>query len=231
MSEAKVVAILGAGPGLGVAIARRFAREGYAIALMARSEEKLQAIQTEIEGSGGVAHSFPVDATHPDSVAEGFAQVQSQLGAVSVLVYNAGVFPMAGILELTPEKFSQSWQINCFGAFLAAQQVLPSMLEQEKGTILFTGATGSLRGSAGLAGLSVGKFGLRALAQSLAREFAPRGIHVAHIIIDGRIGPPEQAEQTQLSPDAIAQTYWQLHQQDASAWTLELDLRPASEKF
>lgn len=173
MSEAKVVAILGAGPGLGVAIARRFAREGYAIALMARSEEKLQAIQTEIEGSGGVAHSFPVDATHPDSVAEGFAQVQSQLGAVSVLVYNAGVFPMAGILELTPEKFSQSWQINCFGAFLAAQQVLSSMLEQEKGTILFTGATGSLRGSAGLAGLSVGKFGLRALAQSLAREFAP----------------------------------------------------------
>jgi NAD(P)-dependent dehydrogenase (short-subunit alcohol dehydrogenase family) len=145
---------------------------------------------------------------------------------------------MAGILELTPEQFESSWKVNCFGAFLAVQQVLPAMVERSRGTILLTGATAAVRGSAKFAALAVGKFGLRALAQSLAREFGSQGIHVAHIIIDGMINTPrvramasEREEHTLVSPEAIAQTYWQLYQQDATAWTLELDLRPAVEKF
>lgn len=238
MSQSKVAVVMGVGPGLGAAIAHRFAREGFAVGLMARTSDQLAQIQLEIEKSGGSALSTTADVTDPASVEAAFEQVRSQLGAPEVFVYNAGVFQMAGILELTPERFEYCWKVNCFGAFVGVQQVLPAMVEQGRGTILLTGATGSLKGSARFAALAVGKFGLRALAQSLAREFASQGIHVAHIIIDGMINTPrvqamasEREEHTLLSPEAIAQTYWQLHTQDATAWTLELDLRPAVEKF
>lgn len=227
-STEKVAAVVGVGPGLGAAIARRFAREGFALALMARGTEDLKPVREEIEASSGRAISVSVDATVPDEVTEAFSRVRDTLGEVSVLIYNAGVFPVAGILELTPERFLQSWQINCYGAFLAARQVLPKMISRGQGTILLTGATGSMRGSARFAGLAVGKFGLRALAQSLAREFSPQGIHVGHVIIDGQIG---RDSTNRLSPEAIADSYWYLHQQDPTAWTLELDLRPAVEKF
>lgn len=238
MSQSKVAVVLGVGPGLGAAVAHRFAREGFAVGLMARSIEQLTQVQSEIEQSGGKALCVSVDATDPASVKDAFEQVRSQLGSPEVFVYNAGAFKMAGILELTAEQFEQNWKVNCFGAFLAVQQVLPAMVEQNRGTILLTGATAAVRGSAKFAALAVGKFGLRALAQSLAREFASQGIHVAHIIIDGMINTPrvramasERQEHTLVSPEAIAQTYWQLYQQDATAWTLELDLRPAVEKF
>ena len=238
MSQSKVAVVLGVGPGLGAAVAHRFAREGFVVGLMARSSEQLTQIQSEIEQSGGKALSVTVDATDPASVKAAFEQVRSQLGSPEVFVYNAGAFKMAGILELTPEQFESSWKVNCFGAFLAVQQVLPAMVERGRGTILLTGATAAVRGSAKFAALAVGKFGLRALAQSLAREFGSQGIHVAHIIIDGMINTPrvramasEREEHSLLSPEAIAQTYWQLYQQDATAWTLELDLRPAVEKF
>lgn len=238
MSQSKVAVVLGVGPGLGAAVAHRFAREGFVVGLMARSSQQLTQIQSEIEQSGGKALSVTVDATDPASVKAAFEQVRSQLGSPEVFVYNAGAFKMAGILELTPEQFESSWKVNCFGAFLAVQQVLPAMLERGGGTILLTGATAAVRGSAKFAALAVGKFGLRALAQSLAREFGSQGIHVAHIIIDGMINTPrvramasEREEHTLVSPEAIAQTYWQLYQQDATAWTLELDLRPAVEKF
>jgi NAD(P)-dependent dehydrogenase (short-subunit alcohol dehydrogenase family) len=147
-----------------------------------------------------------------------------------VCIYNAGAYTLGGILELTPEQLESSWRIGCLGGLLMAQQVLPAMLERGRGTLLFTGATASLRGSARFAGLAVGKFGLRALAQSMAREFGPRGIHVAHVIIDGMIGTGSGSP-ARLSPDAIAETYWQLHRQDPTAWTQEMDLRPAPEKF
>ena len=167
-----------------------------------------------------------------------FEQVKTQLNPPDVLVYNAGLFQVGGILELTPEQFENAWKVNCFGAFLGAQQVLPAMLERGRGTILFTGATAALKGSARFAGLAVGKFGLRALAQSLAREFGLQGIHVAHIVIDGMINTqrvrsmlPDREDHTLVEPESIAQLYWQLHLQDKSAWTLELDLRPAVEKF
>jgi len=238
MSQSKVAVVLGVGPGLGAAVAHRFAREGFAVGLMARNLQQLTQIQSEIEESGGKALSVSVDATDPASVTAAFEQVSSQLGSPEVFVYNAGAFRMAGILDLTPEQFESSWKVNCFGAFLAVQQVLPAMVEQGRGTILLTGATAAVRGSAKFAALAVGKFGLRALAQSLAREFGSQGIHVAHIIIDGMINTQrvramasEREENTLLAPEAIAQTYWQLYQQDATAWTLELDLRPAVEKF
>ncbi|NEO99676.1 MAG: SDR family NAD(P)-dependent oxidoreductase [Symploca sp. SIO2E9] len=238
MSEAKVAVVLGVGPGLGGAIVRRFARENFAVAMMARSEDMLKPIQKEVEQFGGVALPVSADATNLNSVIDAFAQVKEKLGTPEVFIYNAGAFLMGGILELTPEQFENSWKINCLGAFLGVQQVLPAMVEHGSGTILLTGATASLRGGARFAALAVGKFGLRALAQSLAREFWPQGIHVAHIIIDGLINTPrvqamapEREVHTLLSTEAIAQTYWQLYLQEPTAWTLELDLRPALEKF
>lgn len=238
MSQLKVAVVMGAGLGLGAATAHRFAREGFAVALMARSEDKLAQIQSDIEKSGGRALSVTVDVTDPASVTAAFEQVKSKLDAPSVFIYNAGIFQVNGILDITPEKFEYAWKVNCFGAFLGAQQVLPTMVERNQGTIIFTGATAALKGSARFAALAVGKFGLRALAQSLAREFGLQGIHVAHVIIDGIINTQrvqemlsERQEQTMLSPEAIAQTYWQLYQQDTTAWTLEMDLRPAVEKF
>jgi NAD(P)-dependent dehydrogenase (short-subunit alcohol dehydrogenase family) len=234
----KVAAILGVGPGLGAAVARRFAREDFAVALMARNEGGLSGIRQEIEEDGRAALSISADATDPPSVEAAFGRVREGLGDPEVFVYNAGAFQMGGILEIPPDRFDECFRANCAGAFYAARQVLPAMVEAGRGTILLTGATASLRGSARFSALAVGKFGLRALAQSMAREFGPQGIHVAHVVIDGQINTPrvrerfpDREEHTLLSPDAIAETYWQLHIQDRTAWTLELDLRPAVESF
>jgi NAD(P)-dependent dehydrogenase (short-subunit alcohol dehydrogenase family) len=234
----KVAAVLGVGPGLGATVARRFAREGFAVGLMARGEESLAAAREEVEALGGTALAVTTDATDAVSVASSFDRVREELGEPEVFVYNAGAFQMGGILELSPEQFDDCFRANCSGAFYGAQQVLPAMVERERGTIILTGATAALRGSARFAALATGKFGLRALAQSMAREFGPQGIHVAHVIIDGQINTPrlreaqpDREESTTLSPESIAETYWQLHAQGPSAWTLELDLRPAPESF
>jgi NAD(P)-dependent dehydrogenase (short-subunit alcohol dehydrogenase family) len=233
-----VAAVLGVGPGLGATVARRFAREGFAVGLMARGEVSLGAAQEEVEGSGGTALAVAADAADAASVASAFGRVREELGEPEVFVYNAGAFQMGGILELSPEQFDDCFRANCSGAFYGAQQVLPAMAERGRGTVILTGATAALRGSARFAALATGKFGLRALAQSMAREFGPQGIHVAHVIIDGQINTPrlredqpDREESTTLSPEAIAETYWQLHAQDPTAWTLELDLRPALESF
>ncbi len=234
----KVAAVLGVGPGLGAAVARRFAREGFAVGLMARGEESLAAAREEVESSGGTAVAVTADATGATSVASAFNRVREELGTPEVFVYNAGAFQMGGILELSPEQFDDCFRANCSGAFYGAQQVLPAMVERGRGTIILTGATAALRGSARFAALATGKFGLRALAQSMAREFGPQGIHIAHVIIDGQINTPrlredqpDREEITTLSPESIAETYWQLHAQHPTAWTLELDLRPALESF
>jgi NADP-dependent 3-hydroxy acid dehydrogenase YdfG len=233
-----VAVVLGVGPGLGAAVAYQFARQGYAVALMARNLDHLTPIEQEIKQFGETAISVTVDATNIIQVSEAFEQVKTELGTPEVLIYNAGMLQIGGVLELTAEQFEQSWKVNCFGAFLAAQQVLPAMVEQAKGTIIFTGATAATRGSARFSALAVGKFGLRALAQSLAREFGSQGVHVAHAMIDGLIDTPSVRERfpqhqpdTLILPDAIAKIYWQLHQQPATAWTLELDIRPSVEKF
>ena len=231
----RVAAVLGVGPGLGASVARRFAREGFAVALMARSEESVEGARAGIEKMGGTALPVTADATDPASVKRGFEGVRDELGDPEIFVYNAGAFQMGGILEISPEKFDECFRANCAGAFYAAQQVLPAMVERQRGTVVLTGATAALRGSARFSALAVGKFGLRALAQSMAREFGPRGVHV---IIDGQIDTPrmremspDREEHTMLSPDAIAETYWQLHSQDQTAWTLEFDLRPSVERF
>ncbi len=237
--DRKVATVLGVGPGLGAAIAGRFAREGYAVGLMARSDGSMSEAREEIVGAGGEALAVTADATDAASVARAFDEVRGSLGDPEVFVYNAGAFRLGGILELTPEDFDRCWKANCAGAFYAAQSVLPAMLERGRGTVILTGATAALRGSARFSALAVGKFGLRALAQSMAREFGPQGIHVAHVVIDGQINTQrvremsggDREEHTMLSPDAIAETYWRLHTQDPTAWTLELDLRPAVESF
>ncbi len=229
MDTPKVAAVIGVGPGLGASLARRFAREGYAVGLFARSESSLRPVQQEIEKAGGRAGLYPADATDAASLGAAFTRLRAELGAPEVCIYNASTFTMAGLLELTPERFESAWKVGCLGGFLLAREAVPAMLERGRGTLLFTGATASLRSGARFAGFAVGKFGLRALAQSLARELGPKGIHVAHVVIDGVIGKSRDA--TTLDPDAIAETYWQLHLQDPSTWTQELDLRPATEKF
>ena len=237
MSE-RIAAVLGVGPGLGAAISRRFAREGFSVALLARSEESTAPVLEEIESSGGEALAVEANATDAASVAGAFEHVRGSLGDPEVFVYNAGAFRMGGILDVSPEDFDRCLRANCAGAFYAAREVLPAMVERGRGTVILTGATASLRGSANFSALATGKFALRALAQSMAREFGPQGIHVAHAVIDGQINTPRvrdmspgRDESTMLSPDAIAESYWQLHRQDPTAWTLELDLRPAVERF
>ena len=205
---------------------------------MARREESVAPVGEEIEDRGGKTMTVSADATDPDSVAAAFGRVREELGAPEVFVYNAGAFQMGGILDLSPQQFDDCFKANCAGAFYAAQQVLPAMVEDGHGTILLTGASAALRGKASFSALAVGKFGLRALAQSMARELGPQGVHVAHVIVDGQINTPrlremmpDREDHTMLSPEAIAETYWQLHSQDRTAWTLELDLRPSVESF
>jgi len=226
----KNAVVIGAGPGLGASVVRRFAREGFTVAAVARNAQTLAGL-TE-------AKHYHADTTDAASVAQAAAAIRKEMGAIDVLVYNAGAFQMGGILDISPEAFDLCWKANCAGAFYGAQRVLPDMIANKRGTILLTGATASLRGSARFSCLAVGKFGLRALAQSLAREYQPQGIHVAHIVVDGQIDTPRvrgmspnRDPSTYLAPDAIADTYWHLHAQHPSSWTLELDVRPAAEKF
>jgi NAD(P)-dependent dehydrogenase (short-subunit alcohol dehydrogenase family) len=234
----RVAAVLGVGPGLGAAVARRFAGEGYAVAMMSRQEESLAEIRQDIEHDGATALPISADATDADSVAAAFRTVRAELGDPEVLVYNAGAFQVGGVLEISPDQFDECFRANCAGAFYAAREVLPAMVEAGRGTILLTGASAALRGKAKFSALAVGKFGLRALSQSIAREFGPQGVHVSHVIIDGQINTPsmremfpDREEHTLLSSNAIAETYWQLHTQHRTAWTLELDLRPSVERF
>ncbi len=232
-----VAVVVGVGPGLGESIVRRFARENFSVAMLARSEEKLDRLEREAM-DGLSLTGFACDATEADEVDQTLASIRDQLGAPSVLIYNAGAYQPGEVREIDPERFRECWEANCYGGYLTARAVLPDMLEQGEGTILFTGATASLRGSAGFSALAVGKFGLRALSQSLAREHGPDGIHVAHVIVDGQILTPDARERfpdredrTFLDPDEIAHTYWTLHTQHHSAWTQELDLRPHVESF
>jgi len=230
--------VLGVGPGLGASVALRFARGGFDVALMARDAARLAPFADAVVKEGRRAVAISVDAEEPASVASGFDRAAAELGPADVFVYNAGAFQMGGVLDVTPEDFERCFRANCMGAFLGAQKVVPAMVANGRGTILFTGATASTRGSARFACLAVGKFGLRALAQSLARELQPQGIHVAHVIVDGQIDTPRlraaapgRPTSTMLAPDAIAEAYWQLHVQDPTCWSLELDVRPATEKF
>lgn len=238
MSTWPTALIVGAGPGLGLSLARRFGREGYAVAMVARRQPVLAELAAQLESLGPRLKTYAADATDPAAVGEICAATLRDLGEPSVLIYNAGSYLPGGIADITPEQFEAAWKTGCMGAFLFARALLPAMADAGRGTVLLTGATAALRGSKGFATLAVPKFGLRALAQSMAREYGPQGVHVAHVVIDGQIDTPRLRERdpdrpahTLLAPDAIAETYWQLHCQDATAWTQELDLRPAVEQF
>jgi NAD(P)-dependent dehydrogenase (short-subunit alcohol dehydrogenase family) len=238
MAETRVAVVVGAGPGLGAAIARRFAREGFATALVARRLETVKPTEAAIVNGGGRALSLAADATDEAAVTAAFARIRESLGAPSVLVHNAGSFHMGAVLDTSARDLVACFESNCLGAFLSARAALPDMVSAGRGTVLFTGATASLRGAANFSAFAAAKFGLRAIAQSMARELGPKGIHVAHVIVDGVIDTPEirrflpdREAHTLLQPDAIADTYWNLHAQDRTAWTFEVDLRPAVETF
>ncbi|CAF3192839.1 unnamed protein product [Rotaria socialis] len=238
-SKKAVAVIIGVGPGLGASLAKRFAAGGYSIGLIARKESSLQPVQSELEQSGHTAMSVTADAGDAASIKNAIDTIRKKFdNDPEVLLYNASGFFYGGILDLKPEVLQAALNTTVIGALAASQEVLPGMIKNGKGTILFTGATASLRGSANFAGFAISKFGLRALGQSMARELGPQGIHVAHIVIDGGIHSPNQAESQPdkdidsfLNSDAIAETYWQLHIQPRSTWTQELDLRPSVEQF
>ncbi len=237
-----VAVIVGAGDALGGAIARRFARGGYTVCVTRRSVDKLQPLVERIRAEGGEAHGFASDARQEDEVAALFDEIESRIGAIDVTVFNVGANAPAGILEETARKYFKLWEMGCFAGFLVGRQAARCMVPRGRGTILFTGATASLRGSANFAAFAGAKHALRALAQSMARELGPRGIHVAHVVIDGGIDtefiranfPERYALKDRdgiLQPDHIAENYWMLHRQPRDAWTHELDLRPWLEKF
>lgn len=238
MTNQPVGVVVGAGPGLGAAVAERFARAGFHLALSARRAENCQAQAQRVRDAGGRATAFPCDATDPEAVGALFQDIQGQLGTPEVVVFNAGAFEPNRVVDIDPADFERCWRVGCMAGFLVGQQAARAMLGAGGGTIIFTGATASLRGGPGFANLAVGKFGLRALAQSMARELGPENIHVAHVIIDGQILAAdrrhrldERGADSLLDPAAIAEQYYALHRQHRSAWTHELDLRPWVERF
>ncbi|MBE7366232.1 SDR family oxidoreductase [Ramlibacter pallidus] len=237
-----VAVVIGAGDATGGAIARRFARGGYTVCAARRNADKLQPLLEQIRAEGGTAHGFASDARDEDAVAALFDDIEGRIGPVEVLVFNIGANVQSSILEETARKYFKIWEMACFAGFLVGRKAARCMAPRGRGTILFTGATASLRGSANFAAFAGAKAALRALAQSMARELGPRGIHVAHVVVDGAIDtafirenfPDRYALKDQdgiVNPDHIAETYWMLHQQPRDAWTHELDLRPWMEKF
>ena len=246
MSEAaapnKAALVVGAGDATGGAIARRFAREGYAACVTRRTADKLAPLVERIRAEGGVAHGFASDARNEDDVTALVARIEREVAPIEVAVFNIGANVRFGITETTERVYRKVWEMGALAGFLMGREVAKVMLPRGRGTILFTGATASVRGTSGFAAFAGAKHALRALAQSMARELGPQGIHVAHVIIDGAIDtqfiaenfPQRYALKDQdgiLSPDVIAENYWQLHQQHRSAWTHELDLRPWMEPW
>lgn len=240
--QQKVVLVIGAGDATGGEIAKRFAREGYIACVTRRQADKLQPLVDEIRAAGGQAHGFGSDARKEDEVAELVETIEREIGPIEAFVFNIGANVPCSILEETPRKYFKIWEMACFAGFLTAQAVARRMVARERGTILFTGATAGTRGAAGFAAFAGAKHGLRALAQSMARELGPRNVHVAHVVVDGAIDtafirdtfPERYALKDQdgiLDPAHIADSYWFLHAQPRDAWTFELDLRPWMERW
>lgn len=237
-----VALVVGAGDALGGAIARRFAREGYTACLVRRSADKLAPLVAEIEAAGGTALPFGVDARREEQVTALVSGIEAGVGPIEAMVFNIGANVRFTITETTARVYYKVWEMACFAGFLAGRETARAMLGRGRGTIIFTGATASVRGRAGFSAFAGAKHALRALAQSMARELGPQGIHVAHTIIDGAIDtafirdnfPTVYATKEHdgiLNPDHIAEAYWSLHVQKRDAWTHELDLRPWSEHW
>lgn len=237
------VIVLGAGAsnGVGGALARRFAKEGLHVIVSGRTLEKVTLITDEINADGGSAEACAVDVTLAIDQDRLFELAQKQ-GSLAAVLYNAGNNAVIPFAEVTPEQFEAFWRVGSFGAFLAAQRAMPIMIEQRSGSMIFTGASASLRGRPRFAHFAASKAALRSLAQALAREYGPQGVHVAHVVIDGVIkGDQVQknysgyieslGEEGALEIDAIADAFWAIHAQNRTAWTHELDLRPFAETW
>ena len=225
MAESGAAIIVGVGPGLGASLGRRFAAVGFKVALASRTKDKVERIAAEIDGARGYA----VDAIDEGAVGGLFDTVEANLGPVEVCVFNASGRIRASFLDIDTDEFVAAWKSSCLGGFVVGREAARRMLPRGHGTILLTGATASVKGFALSAGFATGKFGLRGMAQSMARELHPKGIHVAHVVVDGGIGRDDGG--ARLDPDAIAEAYYQLHRQPRSIWAQEIELRPWVEKF
>lgn len=242
MSTPPVAVVIGAGDATGGAIAKRFAREGYSLCVTRRNADQLSVLVDEIRAAGGTAHPFGCDARVEEQMVELFGHIERDIGPIEVVVFNIGANVRFSITETTERVYRKVWEMAALSGFLTGREAAKAMLPRQKGTIIFTGATASLRGGVGFSAFAGAKFALRALAQSMARELGPQGIHVAHPIIDGAIDtafirdtfPERYALKDQdgiLNPEHIAEQYWQLHCQPRDSWTHELDLRPWMETF
>jgi NAD(P)-dependent dehydrogenase (short-subunit alcohol dehydrogenase family) len=242
MAESKVILVIGAGDATGGAIARRFAHAGYVACVTRRHADKLKGLVAAIEAEGGRARAFGSDARKEEAVTQLVADIEREVGPIEVAVFNIGANVRFAVTETTARVYFKVWEMACFAGFLVGREVAKVMLPRGRGTILFTGATASLRGGTGYCAFAGAKASLRALAQSMARELAPQGIHVAHVVIDGaidtefiRANSPERAALKDkdgiLNPEAIAEVYYSLSQQTRSAWTHEMDLRPWMETW
>ncbi len=242
MNNKKVVLVVGAGDATGGAIAKRFASEGFIACVTRRSADKLQPLVDAIIAEGGDAHGFACDARKENDVIALIEDIETRVGPIEAFVFNIGANVPCSILEETARKYFKIWEMACFSGFLNAREVAKRMVTRQRGTILFTGATAGLRGASGFAAFAGAKHGIRALAQSMARELGPMNIHVAHVVVDGAIDTDfirssfheKYATKDQdgiLDPEHIAENYWYLHSQPRDAWTFELDLRPWNERW
>ena len=244
-SSKGVCLVVGAGDATGGAIARRFAREGFTACVTRRSADKLATLVEQIRSAGGKVHAFGSDARKKDDVVDLVEEIETTIGHIEVLVFNIGANAAASILEETARKYFKIWEMACFSGFLNAREVAKRMAQRQRGTILFTGATAGLRGASGFAAFAGAKHGIRALAQSMARELGPKNIHVGHLIIDSGVDT-EWVRQRRIEalgpgaldnpdllmpPSSVAESYWLLYQQPRSAWTFELEIRPFGEKW
>ncbi len=243
MTDKGVVLVAGVGGGLGFGICRRFAAAGYDVALVSRKQERLEPLAERINQDGaGRAHVCPADVRDEDTVEELFDRVEAAHGPIAAAVFNTGAQYRQPFIDTRADLFEKVWRLGCYAGFLVGRAAARRMLPRGEGSILFTGATASIRGAEEFAAFAASKSGLRAMAQSMAREFGPKGIHVAHVVVDGLIDTPVIRERFAaqiaalpadgaLSPEAIGQAYVDLHHQHRSAWSFEIDLRPWSEKF
>ena len=242
MTTPKAALVVGAGDATGGAIARRFAREGLVACVTRRTANKLEPLVQSIRDAGGQAHGFASDARDETAVAELFVKIEREIAPIEVVVFNIGANVRFTVADTTERVYRKVWEMAALAGFLVGREAARTMAPRGHGTVLFTGATASLRGGAGFAAFAGAKHALRALAQSLARELGPQGIHVAHVVIDGAIDTAFIAENFPeryalkdrdgiLNPEHIADAYWQLHQQPRSAWTHEMDLRPWMETW
>ncbi|MDG2308357.1 MAG: SDR family NAD(P)-dependent oxidoreductase [Candidatus Binatia bacterium] len=236
MSESKagVCVVTGVGPGTGAALCRRFAKGGYAVAMLARSEERLRELESEVAGS----RAYPTDVTDPDAIRATFEKIRKEMGPIQVLLHNAGNASFGDFSTISEDQFEAAWRINSLALLVCGQEAARDMVEQGSGAILVTGATASLRGGEMFAAFAPAKAAQRSLAQSMARHLGAKGVHVAYVVVDGVIDMPttrqfmpDRPDEKFLAPASIAETFFQVAHQEKSAWTFELDVRPYGESW